>query len=167
VVDPADLRRSGRDLWLYFYEYFLHAYDPNLARDYGVYYTPAQVVRCQVRLVSQLLRERFRRRFSFADESVVTLDPGAGTGTYLVAAIQHTLEHIRDEEGVGAVAGRATRLAQNLIGFEILIGPYAVAHLRLVRELTGEDAGGHLLDDGLRFFWQIRSTVPLHARPAD
>jgi hypothetical protein len=152
AIDPANLRRPGRDLWLYFYENFLHAYDPDLARDYGVYYTPAQVVRCQVRLVSQLLRDRFQRQFSFADEGVTTLDPGAGTGTYLVAAIQHTLEQVREEEGAGAVAGRATRLAQNLIGFEILIGPYAVAHLRITRELTGEDAGGHLPNEGLRFF---------------
>ncbi|HUW74885.1 MAG TPA: N-6 DNA methylase [Methyloceanibacter sp.] len=84
AIDAASLRRPGRDLWLYFYENFLHAYDPDLARDYGVYYTPAQIVHCQVRLVSQLLRERFQRRFSFADEDVITLDPGAGTGTYLV-----------------------------------------------------------------------------------
>lgn len=164
AVDPADLRRPGRDLWLYFYEDFLHAYDPTLARDYGVYYTPVQVVHCQVRLVSQLLRERFRRRFSFADEGVTTIDPGAGTGTYLVAAIQHTLERIREEEGAGAVAGRATRLARNLIGFEILIGPYAVAHLRLTRELTGEDAGGHLPNEGLRFFLADTLDSP-YARP--
>lgn len=144
AIDPFDLLRGGGDLWLYFYEDFLRSYDPRLARDYGVYYTPVEVVQCQIQLVSQLLRERFGRRYSFADEDVTTLDPGAGTGTYLVAAIRHALDQVREHEGEGAVAGRATRLARNLIGFEILIGPYAVAHLRLTRELTGEDAGGLL-----------------------
>ena len=152
AIDPFDLVRSGGDLWLYFYEDFLHAYDPALARDYGVYYTPTEVVRCQIRLVSEILQGRFGKQYPFADENVTTLDPGAGTGTYLVAAIQHALEQVREYEGAGAVAGRATRLAQNLIGFEILIGPYAVAHLRLTRELTGEEGGGRLPEQGLRFY---------------
>ena len=58
AVDPAKLSRKG-DPWIYFYEYFLEAYDPKLRRDRGVYYTPAEVVQLQVRLVDEILRTRF------------------------------------------------------------------------------------------------------------
>jgi len=58
AVDPTRLARKG-DPWIYFYEHFLEAYDPKLRKDRGVYYTPAEVVLCQVRLADELLRTRF------------------------------------------------------------------------------------------------------------
>jgi hypothetical protein len=66
-VDPARLVRKG-DPWIYFYEHFLEAYDPKLRRDRGVYYTPAEVVQCQVRLVDELLRGRFDKDKGYADK---------------------------------------------------------------------------------------------------
>ncbi|MFO7484071.1 hypothetical protein [Oceanibaculum nanhaiense] len=59
ALQPADFLRSKPDLWLYFYEDFLAAYDPKLRKDYGVYYTPIEVVELQVRLASELLEKRF------------------------------------------------------------------------------------------------------------
>ena len=54
VVPPATL--SGpEDPWLYFYEDFLASYDPELRKSAGAYYTPVQVVRCQVRLIDEIL----------------------------------------------------------------------------------------------------------------
>src|SRR5690606_27069787 len=49
VVDFVELSKKG-DPWLYFYEDFLSVYDPKLRKDYGVYYTPIEIVECQVRL---------------------------------------------------------------------------------------------------------------------
>lgn len=147
ALNAEELQAQANDPWLYFYEDFLHAYDPALARDAGVYYTPAQIVRCQVRLVSHLLEHRFGKRYSFASEGVTVLDPAVGTGTYLVAAIQHALELVEARAGAQRPA-RAAELARNLIGFELLIGPYAVAHLRLSRELAS--AAGPGGDDPLR-----------------
>lgn len=141
ALNGVELQAEAPDPWLYFYEDFLHAYDPALARDAGVYYTPAQVVRCQVRLVSQLLEERFGKLYSFASEDVTVLDPAVGTGTYLVAAIQHALDVVEARAGNQRPA-RAAVLARNLIGFELLIGPYAVAHLRLSRELISAAGPG-------------------------
>lgn len=146
ALDPDAVQREVSDPWLYFYEDFLRAYDPVLARNAGVYYTPAQVVRCQVRLVSELLEVRFGKRYSFADEGVTVLDPAVGTGTYLVAAIQRAME-IVDRRAGAQRPSRARELARNLIGFELLIGPYAIAHLRLSRELAG--AAGDEGDDPL------------------
>lgn len=155
----AGAKSDQREPWLYFYEDFLAAYDPKLRKNSGVYYTPPQVVRCQVRLVSELLRGRFGKPLAFADDGVTFLDPAAGTGAYLVAAIQHALDLVRERQGPGAVAARASLLARNLYGFECLVGPYAVTHLRLAREIRGakgELPGGRLqvfLADTLQSPW--------------
>ena len=137
ALDPHTFLKSKPDLWLYFYEDFLAAYDPKLRKDYGVYYTPYQVVELQVRLVSELLEHRFGKKLGFADDGVVFLDPAVGTGTYPVAAVKHGLERVRERSGLGAVPARARQMAQNMYGFEILVGPYAVAHLRLTQALEG------------------------------
>lgn len=147
AVDPDALAgRGGESPWLYFYEHFLSEYDPDLRRDAGVYYTPVEVVRAQVRLVDEILTDRLGKRLGFADETVVTLDPATGTGTYLLGVIDHAARRVKESEGVGAVPGRATHLAENLHGFELMVGPYSVAELRVTQEL--EVLGAVLPADG-------------------
>jgi hypothetical protein len=150
ALDAHDFLKAKPDLWLYFYEDFLAAYDPRLRADYGVYYTPREVVELQVRLASELLDTRFGKRLGFADEEVRFLDPAVGTGTYLVAATSHALAKVEARSGTGAVPGRASQIARNMYGFEILVGPYAVAHLRLTQEITG--VGGVLPDGRVQLY---------------
>ena len=139
VVPPTAL--AGRqDPWLYFYEDFLAAYDPKLRKDAGAYYTPVEVVRAQVRLVDDLLVHSLNKPLGFADSGVVTLDPAAGTGTYLLGVIEHALGRVETEQGAGAVAGQAAELVQNLYGFEVMVGPYAVTELRVSRALRDRGA---------------------------
>lgn len=137
ALNPHSFLKSKPDLWLYFYEDFLAAYDPKLRKDYGVYYTPREVVELQVRLAGELLDKRFGKKLGFADDGVVFLDPAVGTGTYPVAAVKHGLDKVRARSGPGAVAARARQMAENMHGFEVLVGPYAVAHLRLTQALEG------------------------------
>ena len=139
VVPPTALA-VPQDPWLYFYEDFLAAYDPKLRKDAGAYYTPVEVVRAQVRLVDDLLVRRLNRPLGFADPGVVTLDPAAGTGTYLLGVIEHALGRVEAEQGAGAVAGQAAELADNLYGFEWMAGPYAVSELRVSRALRDRGA---------------------------
>ena len=146
ALDPSEFQRSKPEMWLYFYEDFLAAYDPRLRKDYGVYYTPSEVVEFQVRFASELLETRFEKQLGFADEGVVFLDPAVGTGNYLVATVNHALKTVEERSGEGAVAGRASQMAENMYGFEILVGPYAVAHLRLSQVIEG--VGGTLPNDG-------------------
>ena len=134
VVDAAALP-TDEDPWLYFYEDFLGAYDARLRRDRGVYYTPVEVVRAQVRFAGELLRERFGKAMGFADDGVEVLDPACGTGTYPLAVLQAAAEAVRKQSGPGAVPGGLRRLARRLHAFEILVGPYAVAQLRLTQRL--------------------------------
>ena len=152
AIDLAAVARrsKGADPWLYFYEDFLAAYDAKLRKNRGVYYTPTEVVGVQVRFVAQLLEERFEKSLTYADDGVTLLDPACGTGTYLLSAISYALDQVRERFGDGAVGGRATIAAQNSHGFEILIGPYAVAHLRAAQQIL--DAQGSLPSDGVHVY---------------
>lgn len=133
AVPTGTMSRRRRDPWLHFYEDFLAEYDPELRKDAGAYYTPVEVVQAQVRLVDELLRERFHKRLGFADGDVATLDPAVGTGTYLLGIVEHALQRVQSEEGDGAIVGRAESLAKQIYGFEMMVGPYAVSALRLTR----------------------------------
>jgi hypothetical protein len=149
-IVPLATLAGPEDPWLYFYEDFLAAYDPELRKDAGAYYTPVQVVRCQVRLIDDLLVNLLGKPLGFADPGVIILDPAVGTGTYLLGIIDHSLRRIESEQGVGAIAGQATALAANLYGFELMVGPYAVAELRVSRALR--DRGAQMPGDGTHVY---------------
>ena len=170
VVTP-DTLAGPEDPWLYFYEDFLAEYDPNLRKDAGAYYTPVEVVHAQVRLIDDVLVRHLGKPLSFADPDVVTIDPAAGTGTYLLGVIDHALGRIEAEQGTGAVAGQATTLAENLYGFELMVGPYAVSELRVSRALRDRGAllpaaGTHVyLTDTLESPHATPTQLPLFFQP--
>lgn len=127
---------ATKDPWLFFYEDFLAIYDPKLRKEAGVYFTPLEVVRCQVRLIDEILQKQLGRNMGFVEAGVAILDPAAGTGTYLLGIIEHALARVGAEEGPGAVKGGARSLTHNLHGFEWMVGPYSVAQLRISQALT-------------------------------
>ncbi len=141
---------AREDPWLFFYEDFLAAYDPKLRKDAGAYYTPVEVVFAQVRLIDDLLTRKLGKPLGFADPGVITLDPAAGTGTYLLAVIDHALAKVHAEQGKGAVPGKATALGGNIYGFEKMAGPFAVSELRVTRALV--DWGAKLPTNGTHVY---------------
>ncbi len=116
----------------YFYEPFLQAFDPELRKDLGVWYTPPEVVQYMVARVDTVLRQELHIAEGLADPRVVVLDPCAGTGAYLVETLKRIATTLR-ENGEGALlAGEVKRAAQERVfGFELLPAPYVVAHLQL------------------------------------
>ncbi len=141
-VAPDSLKPAAGegDPWLFFYEFFLAKYDPRLRKEWGVFYTPVEVVRCQVSLIDEILAGEMGKEMGFVEPGVVTLDPALGTGTYLIGIIDHALSRVEAEEGRGAVKGGARSLVGNLHGFEWMVGPYAVAQLRFSRSLMARGA---------------------------
>ncbi len=117
---------------LYFYEPFLEAFDPELRKQLGVWYTPSEIVRYQVRRVDQLLRDELECPQGLADRRVVVLDPACGTGAYLIEVLRCVAERLRDE-GSGAIvpAELLDAACRRLIGFEILTAPFVIAQLQL------------------------------------
>jgi hypothetical protein len=147
---PSETLSGPEDPWLYFYEDFLAAYDPELRKNAGAYYTPVQVVHCMIRLVDDLLVNRLGKPMGFVDPGVVTLDPAVGTGTFLLGVIEHAMKRVEAEQGLGAVPGQASALAENLYGFELMVGPYAVTQLRISQAL--QERGAVLPGDGPRMY---------------
>ncbi len=117
---------------LYFYEPFLEAFDPDLRKQLGVWYTPWEIVRYQVRRVDQLLREELDCPKGLADRRVVVLDPCCGTGAYLIETLRCVADQLRSE-GAGALlpAELLDAVCRRLIGFEILTAPFVIAQLQL------------------------------------
>jgi len=150
AVDPQVFRGAKADPWLYFYEDFLAVYDPNLRRDMGVYYTPAPVVGAMVRLTDAVLKQGFGFSLGLADKRVTLLDPATGTGTFLLAALEQALTNVARKFGEGFRGPQATEVAGRLYGIELMVGPYAVAQLRLSQALQAE--GGSLPEGGLNLY---------------
>ena len=162
VLSGFGARAARQDPILHFYETFLAAYDPALRERRGVYYTPEPVVSYIVRSVDRLLRERFGCPEGLADYStvayntleytggeetvekqshrVLVLDPACGTGSFLYAVIDHIREHYRNADNAGMWDGYVKdHLLPRLFGFELLMAPYAMAHLKLGMQLAGQD----------------------------
>src|SRR5439155_16792584 len=112
---------------VYFYEPFLEAFDPNLRKELGVWYTPPEIVRYQVHKVDRLLREELGCARGFADDKVVVLDPCCGTGAYLIEVLRYIASQL-ESEGIGALLGASLLEAftQRIIGFEILTAPFVI-----------------------------------------
>lgn len=124
------------DPWLRFYEDFLAVYDPDERRQAGVYYTPIDAVEAMAAMTEHLLVARFGRRMGFGDAAVVTLDPAAGTGTFPLAVIDRATRRGTAVRGAAGAQQATANLTRNLYAFELLPGPYSVAHLRLSQRLT-------------------------------
>lgn len=116
----------------YFYEPFLKAYDPELRKELGVWYTPPEIVQYQVERVDRVLREELDIADGLADDNVVILDPCCGTGAYLVETLKR-IHKTLDEKGASALTAQKLKKAAigRVFGFEILPAPFVVSHLQL------------------------------------
>lgn len=127
----------------YFYEPFLEAFDPELRRELGVWYTPPEVVKYMVARVDAALKEELGIADGLADPRVLVLDPCCGTGAYLVEVLEHIAGTLR-ERGEDALLAAELRKAatERVFGFEILPAPFVVAHLQLGLLLQNFGASG-------------------------
>jgi len=136
AVDWPTVSKGDPDAWLYFYEHFLAVYDNRLRKLTGSYYTPPAVVHAMVRLVDEGLQSRFHLPAGLAAPAVKLADPAVGTGTFLLGVLRRIAERIAADEGSGAAPAAIGGAVGRLIGFEIQLGPFAVAQLRLLAELA-------------------------------
>lgn len=130
----------GPDPVIHFYEDFLKEYDPELRKKLGAYYTPLPVVRFIVRSVDYLLEKDFGLANGLADTSklptgkhrVQILDPAAGTGTFISAVIRKIYQRLEKSGQKGRWTTYVHHdLLPRLHGFEIMMAPYTIAHLKL------------------------------------
>ena len=117
----------------YFYEPFLEAFDPDLRKELGVWYTPPEIVKYMVARVDTVLREELDVPDGLADSRVFVLDPCCGTGAYLVEVLRRIVKTLKDDKGEGALALAEAKQAamKRVYGFEIMPAPFVVAHLQM------------------------------------
>ena len=144
----------AKDPYVYFYEDFLKAYDKDTRKGRGVYYTPPPVVNFIVRAVNDILKDTFGISNGLADRKRVTvLDFATGTGTFLLEVLQHIFETV--SEGIRAQIVKE-HVLKNLYGFEYLIAPYTVAHLKLSQFLNDK---GYAMQPGERLNIYLTNTL--------
>ncbi|HEV7405997.1 MAG TPA: N-6 DNA methylase, partial [Chthoniobacteraceae bacterium] len=116
----------------YFYEPFLAEFDPELRRQFGVWYTPPEIVKYMVGRVDRALVENYGIADGLADPRVVVLDPCCGTGAYLVETLRVIYDHWKENYGEAQAQIQTKAAAQKrLFGFELLPAPYVIAHLQI------------------------------------
>ncbi|MFH1007655.1 MAG: type ISP restriction/modification enzyme [Candidatus Latescibacterota bacterium] len=138
-------RTRQEDPVVHFYETFLTAYDPEMRQARGVYYTPEPVVSYIVHSLDHILKTRFDRPLGLADTNTLILDPAVGTATFLYFVIQHIHDTLRTMGQAGTWNDYVkNHLLRRIFGFELLMAPYAVAHMKLgiFLQETGYDFTG-------------------------
>jgi hypothetical protein len=127
---------NDADAVQFFYEPFLEAFDPDLRRQLGVWYTPSEVVTYMVARVDKALKDDLGVADGLAADNVYVLDPCCGTGAYVTAVLQR-IDRTLDGKGLGNLKGQMVKKAalERVLGFEIMPAPFIVAHLRVGSEL--------------------------------
>lgn len=168
IMDGFGKSTQQTDPILHFYEDFLFQYDPAAKKQCGVYYTPQPVVDFIVRAVDDILRTDFSLPMGLADTSKVTiereiqqdlkhrkekvqvhrvqvLDPATGTGTFLAETVRQIKRNLGGQMGAWH-SYVPEHLLPRLHGFELMMAPYTIAHLKLDTEI------GVSADQRLRVF---------------
>lgn len=165
-----------QDLTIHFYEDFLKEYDPVMRQKMGVYYTPVPVVKYIVRSVDRILKEEFGIIKGLASNDsidhwvetgqdhridrrqkaqtgyykkmprVQVLDPAVGTATFLNEIIKHIYKDFEGQEGRWPAYVK-DNLVKRLHGFELMMAPYTIAHLKL--SMTLKETGVKDLNERL------------------
>ncbi len=180
---------DDRDPIIHFYEDFLQEYDPNERKKMGAYYTPVPVVRYIVRQVDRILKEDFGIAKGIASDEMITrtvatqpyrrpgdrkdrttteisvprvqiLDPAVGTATFLNETIKFIYQGFKGQEGRWPAYVNGN-LIKRLFGFELMMAPYTIAHMKL--SMTLKETGVEELTDRLGVYLTntLEEGVPL------
>jgi hypothetical protein len=142
---PKLLKRYRKDPLVHFYEDFLEAYNPRIREEFGVWYTPKEVVEFIVNGVDYILRNDLHIEDGLANNSktddnwhkVQILDPATGTGTFLAITAKKIYENYAGQEGLWN-DDVVNHIIPRMNGFEYLMAPYTMAHLKLATALKLE-----------------------------
>ena len=166
ILDQIGSTAKGGDPVIHFYEEFLKKYDRAMRADAGAFYTPQPAVEFIVRAVDEVLRTRFGLPMGIADAStwqevadrqgfdvpegvsgakpfVSMIDPATGTGTFLVEWLRRARQSFLESDGSPEDWPQHLRdhLLPSMHAFELMLAPYAIAHLKVALELHSVGAG--------------------------
>ncbi len=166
ILDRFGDNAKGGDPVVHFYEEFLKRYDAKMRADAGAFYTPQPVVEFMVRVVDQVLKDSFGMADGLADRSTWSevcrhlgipvptainpdksflslLDPATGTGTYLVEWLRRAESSFKVNNPHGDWSERlSTFVLPSMHAFELMLAPYAIAHLKVALEAHSQGLDG-------------------------
>lgn len=120
------------DPFIYAYEYFLKEFDAKTRNARGVFYTPIEAVRYIVKSIDEIIKDKLNIADGIYGEEVHILDFAAGTGTFMLGAIERAFENASKNNIAGIWENIASDfILKRLYGFEFLIVPYVIAHFRI------------------------------------
>ena len=133
ILEEFYNKQEREDPVIHFYESFLNSYNSKLQKRRGVYYTPSPIVNYIVNSVDCILKSQFNNN-GLADDKALVLDPATGTASFLQQVIKKIKSKYKKNDGLwdAYVSGS---LLERIFGFEILMAPYAIAHLKLGLQL--------------------------------
>lgn len=161
----ADFGSKDRkmDPVVFLYEQFLQQYDSRQRMEAGAFYTPLPVVQFMTRAVDHILKTTFQLPLGIADSSpwsevchnlgiaspddvdpdrpfISMVDPATGTGTYLMEWIRVARDsYVSLQSEDGWANHFKDQIAPSMHAFELMLAPYAIAHLKFAVE--GHAAG--------------------------
>ncbi|MCL1490552.1 MAG: N-6 DNA methylase [Pseudanabaena sp. Salubria-1] len=168
-------KMNREDIVIRFYEDFLAAYKPKMRERRGVYYTPEPVVSYMVRSVDILIKEKFNKPLGLADPEVMILDPACGTGTFLLWIFKLIYDRFENDgearslikQKLGDISWSdyvRDHLLPRVFGFELLMAPYAICHLKLGLFL---EESGYRFDSSQRLGVYLTNTLDDAARKTE
>ena len=168
VLNAADIsnilqdyykKGKGQDPIIHFYETFLNKYDKSTQEKRGVYYTPEPVVDYIVHSVNGILKSEFNKEDGFANTDVTVLDPAGGTLTFLAQTAKFAIEDFTEKYGEGHRENFIKEhILKNFYAFELMMAPYAIAHLKMSFLL---DEYGYKMKDTDRFKLYLTNTLEI------
>ena len=134
ILQHFNIGNRKDDPVVHFYETFLESYNPELKKTRGVYYTPQPIVNYIVKSTDLILKKHFKKERGLADDETLILDPATGTGSFLFKVLEQINNGFKSNKGIWN-SYVSDKLLKRLYGFEILMAPYSVAHLKLGMQL--------------------------------
>ncbi|WP_455144289.1 type ISP restriction/modification enzyme [Brachyspira pilosicoli] len=146
-LNKYDNTAVQKDPYMHFYETFLYKYNPELRELRGVYYTPQSVVNFIIDSIDIVLKEYFNKNKGLGDAlekdtNIRLLDFATGTGTFLLDSFRKALSYYQKN----SVKYNPKELINKFYGFEFMIAPYTIAHLKISQTLK-EEFNYNLQDD--------------------
>ncbi|KLI42479.1 DNA methyltransferase [Brachyspira hyodysenteriae] len=138
-LNKYDNTAVQKDPYMHFYETFLYKYNPELRELRGVYYTPQSVVNFIIDSIDIVLKDYFHKNKGLGealekDTNITLLDFATGTGTFLLDSFRKALSYYQKN----SVKYNPKELINKFYGFEFMIAPYTIAHLKISQTLKEE-----------------------------
>lgn len=194
VMEDYGRNTKENDPMVHFYEDFLTVYNAELKKDRGVWYTPKPVVNFIIKSVDEILQREFGLADGLADINTVDinvpveqskdgrtkdrkkhvkkavhkvqiLDVATGTGTFLAEVIRVLHDKVCENNAGGWQQYVDKHLKPRLNGFEIMMAPYTIAHLKL--DMVLRDLGYISHDDKRLNVYLADSLVEYSKEPRD